>query len=207
MTRRSSHGPCGAAGVPGLRTCPVRRQGAHPVIGPARPFFIFANFLSTLFKKKPYIPTSLEALWRLGENLENSTPSPTPFFLRIGCGLWDGQHLMKARPKLDHPGQLEPRRMGGRAGMHAPEGRGGDGEQEGDRRRPVMPCCSSKEASGLEVEAHCLLPPGVLGCRVCSASWWGGQGGASPFFLLQTRSLCDIGGGGEGGRGGEGEQG
>ena len=41
------------------------------------------TFFSTLFKKKAYITTSLEALWRLGENLENSTPSPDPFLLRI----------------------------------------------------------------------------------------------------------------------------
>ena len=47
---------------------------------------ICKKFLSTLFTKKAYITTSLEALWRLGENLENSTPSPDPFLLRVG--LW-----------------------------------------------------------------------------------------------------------------------
>ena len=36
-----------------------------------------------LFKKKAYITTSLEALWRLGENLENSAPSPDPFLLHV----------------------------------------------------------------------------------------------------------------------------
>lgn len=198
MTGWSSLCPRGAAGPLWLRPGHIYRQRICSV-------FLLRGTSSYLqkisfphfFKRKLYITTSREALWRLGENLENSTLSPDASSSASACGRRAGWCLTKARPELHHPRQPEPGRKRTACWVH-PLKEGWD-EKVGRRG---LPCSAilGKEASWLDVEAE--HTAGLAGSwAAVSALPASGEAGGSASPFVQTRSVCEIGGKtGSGGR-------